>query len=420
TLNDLAIPLNKEALKDVNLPYYLTKTWKTLEEEAHQLNQLRNEIESEQKLLENELETIQTNINQLKQKLLPISELDKLKEQLFNYSHTSKQVNDLKQQSTDQNLKKKIGFGGITLVVALLIISIITTNTFFIISTILASGLLIGLYYVVNFFEQKNQALIDSLVDNQGDQLTKDEYLKIKSQVDKQDDYLIQLKYLENDYQKITREELQLSERYEMFVQREKMFNQKVLDEQKNYEFLTNIDPIHWPELLITLKKNNKKITREQLQMSESYEMFVKREKMFNQKVLDEQKHYEFLTNIDPIHWPELLITLKKLKEKESYQEEKEQRNKEIIESLNAYEMKLSKVLERLSLSNYQELTSRLETHKKAYDIINNYEATIQETIEEKKLLNKEIDYYQNEISALFELASVENEEDFYKTYYEY
>src|SRR5699024_3647976 len=28
TLNDLAIPLNKEALKDVNLPYYLTKTWK--------------------------------------------------------------------------------------------------------------------------------------------------------------------------------------------------------------------------------------------------------------------------------------------------------------------------------------------------------------------------------------------------------
>src|SRR5699024_12583009 len=120
------------------------------------------------------------------------------------------------------NLKKKIGFGGITLVVALLIISIITTNTFFIISTILASGLLIGLYYVVNFFEQKNQALIDSLVDNQGDQLTNDEYLKIKSQVDKQDDYLIQWKYLENDYQKITHQELKLRDRSEMSVQREK------------------------------------------------------------------------------------------------------------------------------------------------------------------------------------------------------
>src|SRR5699024_7319001 len=167
TLNDLAIPLNKEALKDVNLPYYLTKTWKTLE----------------------------TNINQLKQILLPISELDKLKEQLLNYSHTSKQVNDLQEQSTDQNLKKKIGLGGIALVVTLLIITIITTNTFFIISTIITSIVLVGLYYVVNFFEQKNQALIDSLVNNQGDQLTKDEYLKIKNQVDKQDDYLIQLKY---------------------------------------------------------------------------------------------------------------------------------------------------------------------------------------------------------------------------------
>src|SRR5699024_9122281 len=143
TLNDLAIPLNKEALKDVNLPYYLTKTWKTLEEEANQLNQLRNEIESEQKLLENELKTIQTNIN--------------------------------------QNLKKKIGLGGIALVVTLLIITIITTNTFFIISTIITSIVLVGLYYVVNFFEQKNQALIDSLVNNQGDQLTKDEYLKIKN-----------------------------------------------------------------------------------------------------------------------------------------------------------------------------------------------------------------------------------------------
>src|SRR5699024_4543772 len=138
TLNDLAIPLNKDALKDVNLPYYLTKTWKTLEEEAHQLNQLRNEIESEQKLLENELETIQTNINQLKQKLLPISDLDKLKEQRCNYTHTSKEVNNVKQQSTYQNVNKKIGFGGITLVVSLLIISIRTTNTFFIISTILA------------------------------------------------------------------------------------------------------------------------------------------------------------------------------------------------------------------------------------------------------------------------------------------
>src|SRR5699024_133082 len=125
------------------------------------------------------------------------------------------------------------------------------------------------------------------------------------------------------------------------------------------------------------------KITREELQLSERYEMFVQREKMFNQKVLDEQKNYEFLTNIDPINWPEPLITLKKLKEKESYQEDKEQRNKEIIESLNPYEMKLSKVLERLSLSNYQELTSRSATHQKAYDIINNYEETIQETIEE-------------------------------------
>src|SRR5690625_4100418 len=106
-LNDLAIPLNKETLKEINLPHYLTKTWNTLEEEAHQLNQIRNEIESEQQLLENELETLQTNINQLKQNLLPISELDKLKEQLFNYSHTSKQVNDLQEQSTDQNLKKR-------------------------------------------------------------------------------------------------------------------------------------------------------------------------------------------------------------------------------------------------------------------------------------------------------------------------
>src|SRR5699024_11794698 len=61
TLNDLAIPLNKEALKDVNLPYYLTKTWKTLEEEANQLNQLRNEIESEQKLLEKDRKSTRLN-----------------------------------------------------------------------------------------------------------------------------------------------------------------------------------------------------------------------------------------------------------------------------------------------------------------------------------------------------------------------
>src|SRR5690625_7915184 len=92
--------------------------------------------------------------------------------------------------------------------------------------------------------------------------------------------------------------------------------------------------------------------------------MFVKREKMFNQKVIDEQKNYEFLTNIDPIHWPELLITLKKLKEKESYQEEKEEKNKEIIESLNAYEMKLSKVLERLSLRSEERRVGKESKYK--------------------------------------------------------
>src|SRR5699024_85128 len=112
------------------------------------------------------------------------------------------------------NLKKKIGLGGIALVVTLLIITIITTNTFFIISTIITSIVLVGLYYVVNFFEQKNQALIDSLVNNQGDQLTKDEYLKIKNQVDKQENKLKQMKNLENNYQNSKREELQLIEHY--------------------------------------------------------------------------------------------------------------------------------------------------------------------------------------------------------------
>src|SRR5690625_6658558 len=97
-------------------------------------------------MIENDQETIQTNIHHLKQYLLPISELDKLKEQLFNYSHTSKQVNDLQEHSTDQNLKKKIGLGGIALVVTLLIITIITTNTFFIISTIITIIVLVGLY----------------------------------------------------------------------------------------------------------------------------------------------------------------------------------------------------------------------------------------------------------------------------------
>ncbi len=362
TLNDLAIPLNKETFKSLSLPYYLTKTWKTLEEEAYQLNQIKKEIESEQLLLEGELETIQVSINQLKQKLLPISELDKLKEQLFNYSHTSKQVNNLNEHKENKSMKKQVLFGGISLIAILIILSVITTNLFFIISTIVSGVVLVGLYYVINFFEMKNQDLIDSLVVNQGTNITQSEYMKIKKQVDKQDDYLIQLKYLENDQQKITREELQISERFEMFIQREEMFNQRVLDEQKDYDFLANIEPIHWPELLSALKK---------------------------------------------------------LKEIDSYQEEKELKNKQVIEILNAYEMKLSKILDRLSLTNYEELTSRIEAHRKAEQLINNYEKIIGDSTEEKALLNEEISYYQGEISKLFTLASVKNEEAFHRAYYE-
>lgn len=361
TLNDLAIPLNITTLKNLNLPYYLAKTWQTLEEEAYQLNQIKKEIEAERLLLEGELETIQTNINQLKQKLLATSELDKLKEHLFNYSHTAQQVNELNSHKENESIKKKVLFGGISLLAILIVLSIITTNLFFVIGTIVSGIILFVLYYVINYFEMKNQNLIDSLVSNQSSNITKSEYIQMKNQVDKQDDYLIQLKYLENDQQKINREELQISERFEMFTQREDIFKQRVINEQKEYEFLENIEPIHWPELLTTLKK---------------------------------------------------------LKEVESFQDEKELKNKQIIGELTVYEEKLSRILDRLSLTTYEELTSQVDAHNKAEQLINNYEKIIEELTEEKALLTEKINYYQAEISTLFKLASVENEEAFHRTYY--
>src|SRR5699024_1953419 len=159
-------------LKNLNLPYYLTKTWQTLEEEAYQLNQIKKEIEAERLLLEGELETIQTNINQLKKKLLATSELDKLKEHLFNYSHTPQQVNE--------SIKKKVLFGGISLLAILIVLSIITTNLFFVIGMIVSGIILFVLYYVINYFEMKNQNLIDSLVSNQSSNITKSEYIQMK------------------------------------------------------------------------------------------------------------------------------------------------------------------------------------------------------------------------------------------------
>src|SRR5699024_6471546 len=155
-----------------------------------------------------------------------------------------------------------------------------------------------------------------------------------------------------------------------------------------------------------------------ELQISERFEMFTQREDIFKQRVINEQKEYEFLENIEPIHWPELLITLKKLKEVESFQDEKELKNKQIIGELTIYEQKLSRILDRLSLTTYEELTSQVDAHNKAEQLINNYEKIIEELTEEKALLTEKINYYQAEISTLFKLASVENEESFHRTYY--
>src|SRR5699024_6302559 len=58
------------------------------------------------------------------------------------------------------------------------------------------------------------------------------------------------------------------------------------------------------------------------------------------------------------------------------------------------------------------------DAHKKAEQLINNYEKIIEELTEEIAILTEKINYYQAEISTLFKLASVENEESFHRTYY--
>lgn len=361
-LNDLAISLNRETFKTLDLPYYLAKTWENLEEEAHQLNQIRQEIESEQLMLENELEMIEADTNELKNKLIPIQELDKLKEQLISYSQTTKQTAQYEEHKINKATKQKLVQGGLSIVVIMIVLFFITSNSFFIYSSVGTVIISASLYYLVNYFEKKNEQFIHSLLGNQNINITKDDYVKIKKQVDKQDDYLIQLKFLENEKQKITREELQINERTEMFNQRENIFNERVLDEINEFEFLDNIEPIHWTELLTILKQ---------------------------------------------------------LKDKETYLVEKELKNTQLNEILNAYEQKLSNVLNSLSLNNYEQLIAHIEAHKKAGQLIENYEEIITKLIDEKNLLDEEIKYYQIEIEKLYELASVENEEAYFKKYYE-
>src|SRR5699024_7568885 len=182
------------------------------------------------------------------------------------------------------------------------------------------------------------------------------------NQVDKQDNNLIQLKYLENEKQKITRGELQINERYQMFKQRKDTFYQRVQDEEKEYEFLKEINPVHWPELLVVLKS---------------------------------------------------------LKEKEQNLIEVKEKNNGLNDALNIYEEKLTKVLSILSLKSYDQLVSRLEAHKEADQLIANYNKIINNLNKEKTLLDEEIKHYQNEIATLFKLANVDKEEAFYQKYYE-
>lgn len=362
SLLDLAIPLSRASFIELTLPYYLNKTWKTLEEEAYQLNQLRKEIEAEQTILENELENIELETNDFKKKLLPIQELDELKEQLINYSHTSKQAKEMKNHQINQGTKRKILTSSVSIMIFLIILSVITKSPIFIYSTIGMGIVIGGLYYLVNYFENKNKQLIHALTHSSGSHLTRKDFERIKKQVDQQDNYLIQLKYLENEKQKVIRGELQVNERLQMFNQRKHMFDQKVLDEQKEYEFLKDIEPIHWNELLTVLKG---------------------------------------------------------LKEKEIIIKENKDKNSEVNEILNVYEIKLSKVLHILSISNYEQLKDRLETHKEADQLISNYNKIINNLTEENELLNESIKYYETEISKLFNQADVKNEEKFHQKYHE-
>lgn len=370
-LKELNLDLTPEDIKNLSLSFQTEVTWINLNKENELLQLESEQLEEEKYILQRKKEKLQTEQETYQKKLLSEEKLQSLKESLRKDEQDKlilrqEQLRKDKWEKNANQRKKKIN----TFVYSFIGIAIICLLSSFIMkrpSLYLISGLffVIGLSY--RSLMQRSLHDLERLIVSQerinGSRLTDDQRFNIQQQLKEQDICENELSLIEKSIQELHIDELKWEERNHLYEQKKKK-HQKLLTEQiTQFPFLSGISISHWLDLYTKLKEVKQKIN-EQIQLEEQLCKLKKEKQQFERQVIN------FLNRVN--------FSYEKIN---------------ITEALEAW---------------LQEEKDRLkEKHQ--------YEQFIEQAKNKRKQIQRKIDSFDKEIKALFEVAEVDNEEQFYK-----
>ena len=156
-------------------------------------------------------------------------------------------------------------------------------------------------------------------------------------------------------------------------------------------------------------KREKTKIQREIIQLEERLQTINRQEYRLNNRIQDQVIQFPFLDGIPVSYWPKLYPQLEQLKVK----------TREILDlkvQLETSNEKMTRLKEKLSSNlprTLEEIESKIEKEKQTYDNLQFKQKQYNELILQQEEMLEKIRPYEEEMQQLFDLAKVDNEDEF-------
>ena len=353
--------LTEAQLEQISFPFHVEKSWQTLGDTSEALQRESEKITEDHQVLQEETERIDNEMDALEKKLLSDDELGSIEEEVERFRTQQFEIQQHKQWQGVQKKREKqsrIIFGA-TIVLAIITIffAMNLQNYPLFLLPLLLLGVGFGqMYMAKNAYSDMKQVTVQRSTIKSIAELE-----NLQRQIEEQRALQTELQVLKGEQKRLQLQRVQLDERKKLFAQKENKWMNDITKEQSTYPFLREIEPTYWVEFLQSIR-----------------------------------------------HAQQLLEEKQKL----------ERRIENITEEQIQFEHRLTQFAKTIQFDEtmtINEVEHFITQQKSDEQLRNQYEKLLEENIEEQKELESQITVYEAEITKLFQLAQVDNEDDYIK-----
>lgn len=375
-LNHLNIGLSQAQIQTLQLPFHTEQTWNELKGEQDQLKLEEEQLNEEEQMIKGKQAHLKDELNDRKAQRLSIQERQKLASKLkaFQESELMNKLEEdmdrtktsLEKKRVEMRRQNKVVLGG-SIVLAFIFIVIFAFTEASIFINLGMFSLLAGIIYwgLQHFIFKKIQTSLHIENINTASPTYSEQEIEEAQYLIAQDDDLQQdEKFFTDQLKDLDIQFLQLYEKKESWTYKKDRLQERIGEQHHFYPFLKEVAVAFWPELyhqlknILRLKHNLNQVTRETAELEKQQTQFANRVSAITKKSgIGEQV-------ID--------LQLQRLEQMNNDMKDKRTRILQINQLLN-------------------------------------------ENLERRQELHQQIATYQQEVTQLFDLAHVTDEEAFYK-----